>query len=133
MKINLTIEGRPMSKSNEHATFKGRPYLSAEFKRYERNAAWQAHQQMKQNNWKMFVDPIFVKMVFYFKDRTRLDLTNCPKSICDGLNKLVWKDDRLIYKCYLEHRIDARERIEIEAWNITESQETLFLETNVLK
>lgn len=125
MKIKITIEGRPMSKSNEHSSFNGKPYLSAEFKRYERNAAWQAHQQMKSNDWKMFTEPIFLKMTFYFKSRTRLDLTNCPKSICDGLNKLVWIDDRIIHKCYLEHRIDANERIEIEAWNISEEQETM--------
>lgn len=131
MRISITIEGRPMSKSNEHMSFKGRPYLSAAFKRYERNAAWQAHQQMKENNWKMFTDPICVKMLFYFKDRTRLDLTNCPKSICDGLNKLVWKDDRLIYKCYLEHRIDAKERIEIEVWNIGDIQETFLFEQSL--
>jgi Holliday junction resolvase RusA-like endonuclease len=125
MKIKITIEGRPMSKSNEHRSFRGRPYLSEEFKRYERNAAWQAHQQMRENNWKMFIEPIFVTMIFYFKDHTRLDLGNCPKSICDGLNKMIWKDDRIIHKMYLEHRIDARERIEIEAWNIAESQEHL--------
>lgn len=128
MKIQITIEGRPMSKSNEHMTFHGKPFVPQALKKYELNAAWQAHQQMKANNWKMFTEPIFVKMIFYFKDRTRLDLTNAPKSICDALNKLVWKDDRLFYKCYLEHRIDARERIEIEAWNITESQETLSFE-----
>lgn len=117
-----------MSKSNEHRSFRGRPYLSIEFKRYERNLAWQAHQQMRENNWKMFTEPIFIVMIFYFKNHVRLDLTNCTKSACDGLNKLLYTDDRLIHKCYLEHRIDARERIEIEAWNIAEAQETIEFE-----
>ena len=105
--------------------------MPEEYKRYERNTAWQAHQQMKANGWKMFESPIFIVMRFYFKPGIRLDLTNCPKSACDGLNRLVWKDDRLIHRCYLEMHTDVNERIEIEAWNITEAQETIAFENNI--
>lgn len=127
MRIHLTIEGRCKSKSNNN-----RGWVPEEYRRYERNAAWQAHQQMKKNGWKMFQEPIVVIMRFYFKPGIRLDLTNCPKSVCDGLNKLVWKDDRLIHKCFLEMHTDVNERIEIEAWNITEAQETLVFEKEIL-
>ena len=126
MKIFLTIEGRTKSKSNNN-----RGWVPDDLKKYERYAAWQAHQQMKKNNWRCFEEPIFLIMRFYFKPGIRLDLTNCPKSLCDGLNKLVWKDDRLIHKCYLEMHTDINERVEIEAWNITEAQETLAFENSL--
>lgn len=71
---------------------------------------------MHKNGWPMFLEPVIVKMKFYFKNNQRLDLFNCPKSICDALNKIVWKDDRLIHKGHLEIAISPDERIEIEVW-----------------
>ena len=126
MRIKITIEGRCKSKANNN-----RGWVPAEYKKYERFTAWQAHQQMKRNGWKIFNEPIFIVMRFYFKPGIRLDLTNCPKSCNDGLNGVLYKDDRLIHKCYLEMHTDVNERIEIEAWNIAETQETLLFENSL--
>ena len=126
MKLTLLFEGRCKSKANNN-----RPWLPAEYVKYERTVAWYAHQQMKQQNIKMFTTPVFVKIIFYFKPGIRLDVFNGPKSICDGLNKIVYSDDRLIHKGYVEIRTDIRERIEMEVWNITEAQETLAFENTL--
>lgn len=118
--VKLTISGRPKSKDNEKFfnPKTRRPFTSAKFKIYESIVRQQAFEQMKKNGWPMFTQPVFVKMTFFFINNIRLDLFNCPKSVCDALNKVVWKDDRLIHKGELEIVIDPNERIEIEVCSI---------------
>ncbi|MBL8013866.1 MAG: RusA family crossover junction endodeoxyribonuclease [Candidatus Omnitrophica bacterium] len=116
--IKLIINGRPKSKDNEKFfnPRTRRPFTSEKFKSYEFNVKLQAKEQMNKNRWEMFTEPVFVKMTFFFINHIRMDLFNCPKSVCDALNKVVWKDDRLIHKGNLEIAISPDERIEIEVW-----------------
>lgn len=113
--IKLFIDGRAMSKDNEKIfSSRGRPFTSNKFKVYANAVARQAEFQMKQSGHKMFEIPIKVKMTFYFSNDARLDIFNAPKSICDALNGVAWKDDRLIHQGFLILGYDEKERVEID-------------------
>ncbi len=115
-KIKIIIHGRPMSKDNEKIfNRQGRPFTSGKFKAYAAALALEAKSQMNAAGWRMLEVPIKIKMTFYFKSDMRLDIFNAPKSICDALNKIVWKDDRLIHQGYLILGYSDEERVEIEA------------------
>lgn len=45
---------------------------------------------------------LFVIITFYFKSKVRPDLFNAPKSLCDALNGIVWKDDKQIVMGFVQ-------------------------------
>jgi len=99
--ISLTFRGKPISKDNEkliskHPSAKtGRhyTYLSTKYKIYEKSLKRQAWQQLPKD-FKPLEKNVWVSLFFYFKNRRHGDILNLPKSICDAMNGILWKDDR---------------------------------------
>lgn len=117
--LTLVVHGRPKSKDNEKQFNRaGRVFLSDEYKDYERNVAWQVRSQLP-HEFQMFTGWLSVAIRFYFKDDRRFDLFNGPKSICDALKKIVWKDDHQIVASHgLFIMYSKEERFELEVFEI---------------
>ena len=73
---------------------------------YERSISSQADMEMKKQNFKPFSVPVFMYAIFVFPGLQEEwpvahpdgDLDNLEKALLDGLNKVVWEDDRLVVK-----------------------------------
>lgn len=115
--IRLVFHGRPLSKDNEKVFNRaGRPFLSRKFRDYENYIKGQAKSQLAAicgPNLPISGD-VHIRLTFYFKNNVRPDLTNLPKSVCDALNGVLWKDDRQITKCTLMVLQDKDERVIVE-------------------
>lgn len=125
MKIPTVYEfnfpGRPMSKDNEKIfNRQGRVFTSKKFKDYENYLRLSAKSQFME---KPIDGPISLRLTFYFKNKVRPDLTNLPKSVCDAMNGVVWKDDKQITECFLEARISDLEGVAMSvstSWEFVE-------------
>ena len=59
-------------------------------------------------------DGVRLDIVLWMPDRRRRDLDNCAKSICDGLNGIVYLDDAQIAELIVRRYMDRkRPRAEI--------------------
>ena len=59
-------------------------------------------------------DGVRLEIVLWMPDRRRRDLDNCAKSICDGLNGIVYLDDSQVAELVVRRRFDGqRPRAEI--------------------
>lgn len=94
--IKITICGRTRTKDNQSRAIgkNGRYFTRPEFRAYENSVKIQARAQM--NVHPPLEGPLFVIITFYFKNNVRPDLFNSPKSLCDALNGIAWKDDKQI-------------------------------------
>lgn len=107
--IYFIFEGRAISKDNEKIVNRyGRHYLSTRFKIYEKDLKESAR---KQYNGPLLLGNLSISLTFRFKNNVHPDLTNLPKSVCDAMNKVVWKDDRQIRMCFLSLEIGEDEKV----------------------
>lgn len=109
-----------ISKDNEKAfnRFTGRPYTSKRFKDFERNLQHLAAAQMPDGFKRFEFEDVELALHMVFKNRVRPDIGNCPKSICDAFNGLIWRDDKQIIKMNLSIEYDAAsgDYFTLEAW-----------------
>ena len=65
----------------------------------------------------MLEEELTVIINYYFRDKRCLDLPNSPKSVCDAMNKLLWKDDKQIEELLQKRNFDKENpRIELEIY-----------------
>jgi Holliday junction resolvase RusA-like endonuclease len=99
MKYSFEFDIKPISKDNEKiCNSKGRFFLSQKFKNFEEEIKWNTIKQLtgKYKGFKLLEGSLRVGIWFHFTDNHRRDLFNLPKSICDALNRVVYKDDSQI-------------------------------------
>ena len=120
-RVSFTYEGEPISKSNALKRGKGKHvYKDAKFDTYEKSLRVAAAAAM-------FTDPPFegpctVYLRYYFGSYRLKDLTNMPKTTCDALNGIVYKDDSQIVNAQLEKRYDKENpRVEIVVQELPDS------------
>lgn len=98
--ISIIFSFRCISKDNFKCFNKqGRFFLSNEYKRFETAVALKAKEQYR---GKVLTGDIEIYLKVYFKDKRHGDATNLFKGVCDGLNKIIWEDDRQIKKATVE-------------------------------
>jgi crossover junction endodeoxyribonuclease RusA len=116
--IKLTIPGKPvpavrMTQRSMYANKYAQRYLN-----YKKQVGWIAKQYYKD---KPIESPIGVKLTHYIHGN-RADIDNLFKGVTDGLNKIIYKDDRLIKK--MESRIipcdKESQRTEVEIYLLEE-------------
>lgn len=102
--IVLEFQGKAKSKDNykmigkfpNKKTGKYYTYLSQEYKLYEKTLREQAQAQLPAG-WKPLTSCVWVSLLFYFKNKVHTDIINLPKSICDSMTGVLWKDDRQVW------------------------------------
>ena len=119
-KYSFIFPLRGISKDNEKIMNRsGRFFLSRKFKDFE-EALKGYFLTSKTEGFKMFSDEdLCVTLNFTFKDKRHCDAFNLPKSVCDSMNGILWKDDRQIKSGSVEVNYGDKEEIRLEVFNIT--------------
>lgn len=93
-KMILEFTFRLISKDNFKCFNKrGQFFLSKEYKDFENRIALFTKQQYKGS---VLSGNLKVHINAYYKSKVHPDLFNLPKSCCDALNGIIYKDDRQI-------------------------------------
>ena len=69
-----------------------------------------------------------VTLVFYRKSGRKVDIDNLSKAVLDGLNGVIWMDDRQIVRLTLSKlrvRSEAEAGVVVQAWRIEDVDEEL--------
>jgi len=102
----LKFTGKPISKDNLKLVSKypskktGKHYtiLSAKYKNYEKDLKEQARSQLPKG-FKPYECNVWISLFLHFKDRRHGDILNLPKSICDAMQGVLYKNDK---QCWLD-------------------------------
>lgn len=111
--IKLVVPGRPvpavrMTQRGKFVKERAQQYIN-----YKNHVAWVARTKIKNP----FTGPVIIKIKVYVRGKGG-DWDNYAKAICDGLNKIAYKDDSQIRKGQVEiiscSKNEQRVEIEIE-------------------
>ncbi len=111
--IKITVPGRPVPKGRPRLGVRGKKvyiYTPTETKEYEKLVGWTAKAQGCRPTDK----PVIASLDIY--TRRKMDLDNVAKSILDGLNGVVYKDDDQVVELLVRkfQVKQTEERVEIK-------------------
>lgn len=121
--INFTVQGKPQPKERPRKNKQGGFYTPQKTKDYESIVGWSARSVYKGEPSK---NEMFVLINIYFKlpKKTKhkegdwcmknTDVDNIAKSVLDGLNGIVWVDDKQVVKLVVKKKWSNYELIEVE-------------------
>lgn len=120
--LKVTVPGEPITKANalkfKWDRKKRRPtgHIDSKFVAYEAAIKEAAEAYMAKHKYKPYNDgPVKIKIVYYLRSRRKKDLLNLPKTTCDALNEVFYRDDCQIVQAVCEKRYDANNpRVAIE-------------------
>lgn len=94
--ITFFVEGKPRAKQSFRASRNGgRGYTPAYIKAWQAEVGWAGQQAMRaMDRTDPFEGNLTVTLKFLLPDLRRIDLDNLSKAVQDGLNGIVWKDDK---------------------------------------
>lgn len=109
--IRFEVSGRPVPKKRPRVTSKG-AYTPKETVAYERSIAWAAKAAMGPRV--PTEKKCFVRMAFYGSSG---DIDNLEKSCLDGMNGVVYKDDRQVMRVEAE-KTDGAPKTIVEVFEL---------------
>ena len=121
--MKFTVLGKPQPKQRPRMTKSGHVYTPKQTKEYENIVGWTARTVFKDNPSEQ---PFKVVLDIYLKlpQRTthlegswcmkNIDIDNVAKSVLDGLNGIVWLDDKQVVELSIRKYWSKEERIEVE-------------------
>ena len=92
-------------------------YTPRETAQYEKLVGYAALDAAKGRS---FFKEIAISIRLFFKDRKFGDLDNYTKSILDGLQGVVFENDRQVCRLTVERHQDKEERAEVKVWAVEE-------------
>jgi len=101
--LKFNIPGKPRAKQSFRYTANGGGYTDQKVKRWQNNVSEYAAFAMI--GYDRFTGPLEVSLFFRLPDHRRIDLDNLSKAVLDGLNKIVFDDDRQIEALHLYKEI----------------------------
>lgn len=115
--FRITIPGRPVPavRMTQRGKFVKRD--AGRYLRYKNEIAWAAKAEKMRQGLETIEGPVEVTAVFYLYGKREGDLDNLGKSAMDGMNGVIWVDDRQVRRLTLEKvTVDSEEeqRAEIE-------------------
>jgi Holliday junction resolvase RusA-like endonuclease len=125
--IQIIIPGRIQPKERPRFDSRhGRVYTPKATRNSNNLIAWHAR---KVRPAEPFIGPVDVRIVFVLpktkKNRSvyatsRTDLDNLVKTVCDALNRIIWKDDAQVVSlsAYKTRGDDPRTEITVKPWTI---------------
>jgi Holliday junction resolvase RusA-like endonuclease len=108
----FTVLGLPQAWQRARVSADGKHFTPPKTRRYERLVATVAGLQ-RPPAWRL--DGTYrVEVHAYFPDARPRDVDNVAKAVLDGLNRVLWNDDRQVVRIVSEKHVDrARPRIEV--------------------
>lgn len=116
--VEFTIPVRPRPKQRPRKGKYGNMYTPRETQEYERIVAWYALDAMKKARIKRLEGRLGVDITFYFKDGRRPDIDNCIKAILDGMEGVVYKNDKIIVQQFCRIERDKVEYSKVKVWKV---------------
>lgn len=101
--VTIVHFDKPISENHMYGRHGNHTYLKKEGRLYEKNL-----KELAQEAWKAPAtqEPCHVKIVYYFGDRRRRDVSNYNKAPLDALSEIVYRDDSQITRLVLEKKYD---------------------------
>jgi len=120
--LRVTIKGVPISKANAASVRWSRKlkrcemYIPDKFMEYEDLLKQAAQKYMcKTGKTPFLTGPVSIKITYFLKSKRKKDLLNLPKTTCDALNDVFYKDDCQIVEATCSKRYDSKNpRVVIE-------------------
>lgn len=109
----FSVLGPPQPKQRARRCPNGKHVTPQRTRDYERLVGSVAL-MLRPRGWKLDGE-YHVEVRAYFPDARGRDVDNVAKSVLDGLNRVLWHDDRQVIRCSSEKHID-RERPRIDVW-----------------
>jgi Holliday junction resolvase RusA-like endonuclease len=98
--ITFFVEGNPVAKQSFKVSRSGgrvMGFTPARVKSWQEAVAWTAQRRMRALRLDEPIDGnLTVRLTFFLKDARRIDSDNLSKCVLDGLNQVVWIDDRQV-------------------------------------
>lgn len=122
--LTVTVLGDPISKSNATQVRWSRKlkrcevFIPDKFMEYEQTIAEAARAYMLSANKTPFlVGPVAIRITYFLGTNRKKDLLNLPKTTCDALNDIFYKDDCQIVEATCVKRYDkANPRVVIDVF-----------------
>ena len=104
--ISFFVPGVPRAKQSFRVAGRGRGYTPARVKVWQADVGWAAQVSMRALG---MLDPLCgnlaVQIIFFLPGARKIDLDNLSKAVLDGLNGIVWQDDRQNVRMILDKYI----------------------------
>jgi crossover junction endodeoxyribonuclease RusA len=120
--IEFVVPGRPVPKERPRTSLAGRKmhiYTPRATSQYEKLVGYAA---LSAANGKSFFKNIAVEIKLFFRDRRFGDLDNYTKSILDGLQGVIFENDKQVCRLTVERHQDKEERAEVKVWAVEEAE-----------
>ena len=91
----ITVSGRPVAKERPRLSRTGGVYTPQKTKTHEDMIGWQAKQQLKETGLPL-TRSVALYVEFHLYGKRQADLDNYLKTVMDGLNSIVWVDDKQV-------------------------------------
>ena len=122
--ITITIPGPPVAKQRARVGKGGRVYTPPETRSYEQKVAVFATVAARRAKWKVTSEPVEIDVRIY-RARATGDLSNFVKAIEDGMNGIIYVDDRQIVSIDAAMFLDRKNpRTEVKVRLASELKET---------
>ena len=120
--IEFTVPGRPVPKRRPRSTTSGGKvlvYTPRETAAYEKAVGYVA---LNACQGRSITTDIAVGIKLYFKDRKFGDIDNYSKSILDGMQGVIFENDKQVCRLTVERHQDKEERAEVKVWAVEEAE-----------
>jgi len=102
--VRFTVEGQPTPKGRPRVGKGGHAYTPHKTRMYETSVKWAARQAMGPRD--PMVGDVALELRVYCRDGRRGDLDNYVKALADGMNGIVYDDDRQVVRYTAELLFD---------------------------
>ncbi len=118
--IEFTVPGRPVPKRRPRSTTSGGKvlvYTPRETAAYEKAVG---HVALNACQGRSITTDIAVGIKLYFKDRKFGDVDNYSKSILDGMQGIVFENDKQVSVLSVSRHRSENERAEVKVWEASD-------------
>ena len=118
--IEFVVPGRPVPKERPRTSLAGRKmriYTPRATSQYEKLVGYAALEAAKGHS---FFEEIAISIKLFFKDKRYGDLDNYTKSILDGLQGVIFENDKQVCELTVKRYHDKEERAEVKVWAVEE-------------
>ena len=98
-RLCFQVEGVPVPKQSFRYAHNKRSHADPRVKAWQDTVSLSAVEAMQGRP--PLTGDLVVELTFFLPDHRRRDLDNLSKAVLDGCNKIIWEDDKQIYKLVL--------------------------------